>query len=137
MKHMPFTPENARQAQQRSAAVRQERWARERLASETAYRLVTELEDVHPAALSATLSLLRKIEDGTADLDVETWLDAQRAANTAEIAHRISRLASGQSTSNVAHAGDTDRAARIAELRARLEQHNGDDTTPAAPADTD
>lgn len=94
--------------------------------------MVTELDDVHPAALNAALVAIQRAEQGIGEVPVETTLDVQRLANTAEIIHRISRLASGQSTSNVAHAGDQDRAERLAALRARLAQ--SDDAAP--PADT-
>jgi hypothetical protein len=97
-------------------------------------RVVTEIDDVAPEGLETALVILRALKEAGGELPIEGWLDAQRAANVSEIVHRISRLASGQSTSNVAHATtDDERAARIAELRARLTQHDdvptGDDTT--------
>ena len=93
--------------------------------------IVSELDDVHPATLRACLSIAKALEDGGADIPIEDWLDAQRAANTAEILHRISRLANGQSTANVAHATMTDeeRRERMAQLRAI--QH--DTATPPTP----
>jgi len=56
-------------------------------------------------------------------LQVNTPLDAHRLASTAEILHRIGRLASGQSTSNVAHAqamSEEERRERMAYLQSRL-----------------
>ena len=97
--------------------------------AEIAYRLVSEVEDVAPATLDAVLMLVTAARD--ADVTIESSLDLLRTAQTAEILHRISRLANGQSTANVAHATMTDeeRRERMAQLRAI--QH--DTATPPTP----
>ena len=88
--------------------------------SEVVYRIVTELDDVHPAALDGALRAITRTADAIDGMEVTDVLDAKRLAETAEILHRISRLASGQSTSNVAHAqlSAEERAQRMAELDA-------------------
>lgn len=120
---MPFTPETASDAARKATEVRQARWAHERLASEVAYRIVTELDDVAPAALDAALRGLARGGEALETVPIETPLDAKRVMEAAEIAHRISRLASGQSTANVAHAAlsDEERKERMAQLRAIAE----------------
>ena len=86
-------------------------------------RVVSETEDLAPAALSAALAFVAKLEEALPGLDIDDMLSAQRAANTAEIIHRISRLASDQSTANVAHAtlSDDERRDRMAHLRSIAE----------------
>lgn len=76
-----------------------------------------------PAALAASLALIEKVQNASAELEIEDPLGLQRMANAAEIVHRISRLASGQSTANVAHAqlSDEERRERMAQLRAIAE----------------
>lgn len=91
--------------------------------SDQVWQIVTELDDVAPSALEATLVFISRAAEAVEEVEIASALDLHRVAGAAEILHRISRLASGQSTSNVAHAGDTERAERIAELRARLAQH--------------
>ena len=133
-----FTNDDAHKGAQRSVEVRREAAARRGQASEVVYRVVTELDDLAPAALSAALAIIHKLEDALPDLEVDDMLSAQRAANTAEIIHRISRLASGQSTANVAHAAMTDdeRHARMAQLRAIAEANQRrDDATHGVQRD--
>lgn len=132
-----FDPTSATSAARKSVQVRRERAARRGLASEVAYRIVTELDDVAPAALQAALVALQRASDALEEVPVETTLDAKRVAETAEIVHRISRLASGQSTANVAHANmsDEERAERMAYLRSRIGQLDAD--TPAPDPSTD
>ena len=88
-------------------------------AVEIVRRLVSESEDVAPAALSAALRLIEKVESAAADMEIDDPLSLQRMANAAEIIHRVSRLASGQSTSNTAHAvlTDEERRERMARIR--------------------
>ena len=120
---MAFTPETAIPAQQRSAQARWQRWAAERQRYETVYRVVAEVEDVAPAALETALNAMLRADETMDTVPVDTMLDVKRLAETAEILHRISRLASGQSTANVAHAAMTDdeRRDRMAQLRAIAE----------------
>jgi Mg2+ and Co2+ transporter CorA len=115
-----LTPEDGRKG---ALAVNEQR----RLATELRRRqlavadaIVDEVSDLSPAALRAVLAITQRVEDELAAIEVSEALDLQRMANTAEILHRIHRLASGQSTSNNAHATLTDeeRAARLAQLRA-------------------
>lgn len=95
------------------------------MASAAAYELITELGDIAPAALEAAFFGLRRGTEAMEDVPIETTLDVKRLMESADLAHRIYRLASGQSTSNVAHATtDDERAERIRELRARLTQHD-------------
>lgn len=116
---MTFTPETAVEAQKRSAAKRQAKWAAERRRTEVVHRIVTELDDIHPAALDGALRAMTRASDALETVPADDALDVKRIAETAEILHRISRLASGQSTSNVAHAqlSEEERAARLARLR--------------------
>lgn len=95
-------------------------------------RVVSETEDLAPSALRAALSLIEKAEAAAEGMDVENPLDLQRVANAAEIIHRISRLAGGQSTSNVAHANlsDDDRRELMARLRAQAAQAVDGDAAP-------
>jgi hypothetical protein len=119
----PPPKEAAELGRQRSIEVRQaaamERYRR----TEVVDRVVSETEDLAPAALSAALAFVARLEEALPGLDIDDMLSAQRAANTAEIIHRISRLASGQSTANVAHAQLTDeeRKERMAHLRSIAE----------------
>lgn len=131
---MALTHEDRLKGAQRALEVRQERILERARRTQLVDRVVSETEDLAPAALDAALRLVERLGRDGAELEIETTLDAQRLANVAEIVHRISRLASGQSTANVAHASSEDRAARIAELKARLAQHDDDGTTttPAA-----
>jgi uncharacterized protein YheU (UPF0270 family) len=125
----PLTPEAAKRAQERSLEVRKANTLERMRRSEVVHRVVSETADLAPAALDAALRLVERLGTDGAELEIETTLDAQRLANVAEIVHRISRLASGQSTANVAHATtDDERRARLAELRSRMAQH--DDGTP-------
>lgn len=116
----PVTDEQAALGRQRALAVRQANVDRRRLASEVAYRMVTELDDVAPAALSAAFRAMTRAEDEIDNVEVDGTLDVKRLAETAEILHRISRLASGQSTANVAHASlsDDERRERMRQLAA-------------------
>ena len=134
---MPFTSDTAADAARKATEVRQARWARERRASEVAYRIVTELDDVAPAALDAALRGLARGGAALDEVPIETPLDAKRVMEAAEIAHRISRLASGQSTANVAHAqlSDEERRERMAQLRAIAEANAA--ARDAAPPDDD
>jgi hypothetical protein len=83
--------------------------------------------DLSPAVLAQTMAVVRALQtDGTLP-PVETWLDAQRAATVAETLHKIHRLASNQSTANVAHAApmsDEERRERMAQL-ARMGSEQG------------
>lgn len=97
-----------------------------------AYRIITELDDIAPAALETTLRGLRRGLDALDEVPIDNALDAKRVLESAEIAHRISRLASGQSTSNVAHRdamSDEERRERMAYLRSRIGQLD----TPTQP----
>jgi len=82
------------------------------------YKLVSELDDLSPAALRTALTIVRELDRQGGELPIDNWLDAKRAADTAETVHRIHRLAAGQSTANVAHANLTDDERR--EYLARL-----------------
>jgi hypothetical protein len=110
---------------QRGGLARAQRFRELRQKSDAVWEIVTELDDVAPAALEATLVFISRAANAVEDVEITSALDLHRVAGAAEILHRISRLASGQSTSNVAHANtDDERAARIAELRQRLTQHD-------------
>ena len=99
--------------------------------TEAVWRIADEVDDVAPAALEAALRLIERAAREAEEVEVTSALDLSRVAASAEILHRISRLASGQSTANVAHAGPMsaeERAEAEAYLRSRL-------TTPP-PTDT-
>ena len=133
---MALTPESRARGIERSAQVRTERMMRRAAASDIAYRVVTELDDVAPAALQAALVAMQRAGEELPGVTVETPLDVKRVAETAEILHRISRLASGQSTANVAHAQLTDeeRKERMAHLRSIAEANQAQrDADAAAP----
>jgi hypothetical protein len=87
-------------------------------------------EEIAPAAYRLVMSTMCKLEDELPDVPITSALDAVRIAQAMEIAHKIGRLASGQSTSNVAHAtmSDEERRERMAQL-ANMAQR---DTTPPA-----
>ena len=99
--------------------------------TEAVWRIADEVDDVAPAALEAALRLIERAAREAEEVEVTSALDLSRVAASAEILHRISRLASGQSTANVAHAGPMsaeERSEAEASLRSRL-------TTPP-PTDT-
>jgi hypothetical protein len=115
-----FTPEETRRGAEvsnaKQAAIRAERDRR----SLVVWEIVSEVDDLAPATLAAALRIVEQVAASGAELPVESWLDAQRAANAAEIIHRISRLASNQSTSNVASQkvmSDDERRELLARLR--------------------
>jgi len=83
------------------------------------WAVVDELGDVSPAALRVALGIIRQIELEGAQLPIEDWLDAQRATGIAVELHKLHRLASGQSTANVAHAAmsEEERKERMSYLR--------------------
>lgn len=120
---LPLDDEARRRGQVRSLEVRRQRALEKKLKSEVVRRVVDETRDLAPATLETVLELVVQVRDGMANLEVNDPLDAMRMANTAETLYRIARLASGQSTANVAHGktlSDEERAERIAYLRARL-----------------
>ena len=85
------------------------------------YRLIDDAdrEGISTMSLAAALVLIENALAEAGSVPVETTLDVLRLMNAAETAYRISRLASDQSTSNVAHNVMTpeERRARLAELR--------------------
>ena len=114
-----FTPEErSRGGHAGTAALRRKREELDKR-SLTVWQVVDETQDLSPAALSAAMDGIRAVAEGLSTVVPEDALDLQRIANATEILHRIHRLASGQSTSNNAHASLTDdeRAARLARLR--------------------
>jgi len=121
---MPLDAESRERGRLRSLEVRRQKALERQLKSEVVRRVVDETRDLAPAALETVLELVVQVRDGMANIEVNNPLDATRMANTAEVLYRIARLASGQSTANVAHAkslSDEERAERIAYLRSRLE----------------
>lgn len=84
-------------------------------------------EEIAPASYTVALELIAHAADALPGIKVETALDLHRVAQTAEIIFKIARLASGESTQNVAHAHLTDdeRRDRMRQLAAM-----GSDTTP-------
>lgn len=115
-----FTPDETRKGAEKSNALQRQNRAQMRERSLAIHEIVSEAQDLSPESLAGALTVARLIREGSDALPMESWLDAQRAANVAEILHRVHRLASGQSTTNVAHAGpmtDDERRARIAELQ--------------------
>ncbi len=120
---LPLDDEARRRGQQKSLEVRRRKALERQLKSEVVRRVVDETRDLAPAALETVLELVVQVRDGLDKLPVNNTLDAHRLANTAEVLYKIARLASGQSTANVAHAkslSDEERAERIAYLRSRL-----------------
>jgi hypothetical protein len=79
-------------------------------------------DGIAPAAYDAALALVAKAMEALPTIPIETSLDLVRVAQTADLVYRIGRLASGLSTSNVAHASLTpeDRDERRARLLAQL-----------------
>jgi len=120
---VPLDDEARRRGLERSLEVRREKAARRREKELAIRRVVSETDDLAPAAFRTVLELIRQVEDGLDGLTVGSPLDAQRLASAAETLHRIGRLASGQSTANVAHAQtmtDEERKERMAYLRSRV-----------------
>jgi type II secretory pathway predicted ATPase ExeA len=111
-----ITPAKAAEGRAKALAVRQERVLARQQKAEVVWRIVDETEDLGPAALAAALTLIERLaEDPDADP-----LAVLRLANAAETVHRISRLASNQSTSNVASQkvmSDDERRELLARLR--------------------
>jgi ABC-type branched-subunit amino acid transport system ATPase component len=114
-----------------SVAKRQALAVERRTRAEVVWRLVDETDDLSPAALAAALMLIERL---TADPDCDP-LAVLRLANAAEIVHRISRLASGQSTANIARRDMTDDERR--EQMARLRAMASDATREESPAHVD
>lgn len=73
------------------------------------------------AALEATLRMLARLDDAIPNIPVEDSLDADRLARALSEVFKVHRLATGQSTSNAAHAtvSADDVASKLAELQAR------------------
>lgn len=136
---MPFTPETAAEAGQQSGLARRQAIIERAARAQVVDRVVSETEDLAPAALAASLALIEKVQNASAELEIEDPLGLQRMANAAEIVHRISRLASGQSTANVAHAQLTDeeRKERMAHLRSIAEANAAARAADAAPPDAE
>lgn len=123
-----FTAEESRKGAAASNAVQAQKRAETDARLLVAHEIVDEMTDLSPAMLRGALHLARLLDAGASDLPLDSWLDAQRASTVMETMHRIHRLASGQSTSNVAHANlsPEERAARTAQLEAMASD------TPAA-----
>jgi hypothetical protein len=120
---MPLDDEARRRGLERSLEVRRRKAAERRERELAIRRVVSQTDDLAPAAFRTVLGLIEQVEGGLAGLVVSSPLDAQRLASAAETLHRIGRLASGQSTANVAHGqamSDEERAERMSYLRARL-----------------
>ena len=120
---MALDDDARRRGQQKSLEVRRQKAADRKAKAEVIRRVVSETDDLAPAAFRTVLSIVDQVEQGMDVLQVNTPLDAHRLASTAEILHRIGRLASGQSTSNVAHAqamSEEERRERMAYLQSRL-----------------
>jgi hypothetical protein len=111
-----LTPEDGRKGALAVAKLKNDRNLARRQKAEVVWRIVDETEDLGPAALAAALTLIERLaEDPDADP-----LAVLRLANAAETVHRISRLASNQSTSNVAQQKvmtDDERRELLARLR--------------------
>lgn len=124
---MPLDDESRRRGQVRSLEVRRAKAVLRDQREAAIRRVVSETGDLAPAALEAVLDLVVQVRDGLERFVVDSPLDAMRMANAAETLYRIARLASGQSTSNVAHGkalSDEERAERLAYLRSRLASVN-------------
>ena len=120
---MPLDAEARRRGQQKSLEVRRQKAADRKAKAEVIRRVVSETDDLAPAAFRTVLTIVDQVEQGIFDIEVNNALDAHRLASTAEILHRIGRLATGQSTSNVAHAqamSEEERRERMAYLQSRL-----------------
>ena len=120
MPRREFTQEDSLKGTARAVIARRKAQAERMRKAEIVHRAVTEYDDIAPAALATALALIERVEAEIAVIPVDDALALQRIAQSAEIVHRISRLASGQSTSNVAHAqlSSEERAQRMAELDA-------------------
>ena len=130
---MPFDPVAAGKA---SALAKRRRILERAERIQVVDRVVDELDDVSPAALEAALVGLTRGQAALADVPIDNALDAKRVLEAAEIAHRIARLASGQSTSNnlSVSLSAEERAEHMAYLRSRIGQT---DTTPGSTPPTD
>lgn len=114
-----LTPEDGRKGAAATNARRNERKAELARRSEIVWRIVDETEDLSPAALAASLTLIERL---SVDPDADP-LAVLRLANAAEIVHRISRLASNQSTSNSATQrvlSDEERRELMARMRGQV-----------------
>lgn len=126
-----FTPEEAREAGKRSAeARRRNRDADlERRAQISRVMDVLDRESLGPFALAGAFALAYSAISGEIPIP-EKPVDRLRLAETAQILHRIGRLELGESTANTLSASmDSDRAGRIADLRAKLDALQIDQTT--------
>lgn len=139
-----FTKDDSSRGGKKAAIVLQQRTNDKRRKSVAVHRFVDEIEDLSPALLEASLGIAEKILESAHLVPILTWLDAQRAATTAEILHRISRLASGQSTNNnlTLTITDEERKERMAYLRQLMEGVGKDksedivDVKPKGKSDT-
>ena len=125
---MPFDPVAAGKA---SALAKRRRILERAERIQVVDRVVDELDDVSPAALEAALVGLVRGQAALADVPIDNALDAKRVLEAAEIAHRIARLASGQSTSNnlSVSLSAEERAEHMAYLRSRIGQTDSDAPT--------
>jgi hypothetical protein len=120
-----ITPAKAAEGRAKALAVRQERVLARQQKADAVWRVVDETEDLAPATLRAVMALVERAEQAAELMDVDDPLDLQRVAQSAEILHRISRLASNQSTSNVASQKvmtDDERRELLARLRGTAAQ---------------
>lgn len=118
-----LTREQALKGNRNHTAARQQRNAERAQRRDFVDRVTEAVEEgeIGQAALRTALEWTNKLETAD-DIAVETTLDAVRAAAVVETLHKVHRLASGQSTANVAHATLTDeeRATRVAAASQRL-----------------
>lgn len=120
---MPLDDEARKRGREKSLEVRRQKAADRREKAAVVRRVVSETDDLAPAAFRTVLELISQVEEGVATLTPTNALDAHRLAATAEILHKIGRLASGQSTANVAHAQamtEEERKERMAYLNSRI-----------------
>jgi hypothetical protein len=119
-----FTPAELSLGGRNSVAKKQREFAQRALRSEQIARVVSETEDLAPETLAGALAIAEKLRAGIEDIEIDSSLDAVRLANVMEVLHRVSRLASGQSTSNqaVMHMSDEERKERMAYLRSLVGQ---------------
>lgn len=112
---------NASAGGKASAIARRQAMARDARRQEIMNRVLDGAAELIPdlAYTAAVACMAQVLENG--DLPMDTQLDRQRAAETSKTLFTIARLASGESTSNVAHATvDPAQLEAIAERVAKL-----------------
>jgi hypothetical protein len=128
-----LTREDASRGAQVVNAQRSEQARVRRAKSEVIARMVADLDadDIPVAAYAGALQLMLDVLENGTTVPIENRLDVQRTADAAKTLFTIARLASGESTSNVASVN-----VNADQLAARLAALQGGDITPPVATTT-